>query len=138
MKLRISLKQPGKKYPIAEDEIDVKTTDFTISLSELIDCLVEYQVKKLEEKKLNAGDSPFYDYLPILEQTGKVAFGEIYNKNSINISKAKENARIAFEDGLYRVFYNEDEIESLDQLIDLSENKTLTLIRLTFLAGSYW
>ena len=52
--------------------------------------------------------------------------------------KAVDNALQSFEDGLYRVFLNDDELERLDEEIDVKENDTLTFIRLTMLAGRMW
>jgi len=45
---------------------------------------------------------------------------------------------LSYEDGLYAVFYGDDEMSDSNQVIDLSEKKELTFIRLTFLVGSYW
>ncbi|MNE70779.1 hypothetical protein D3C80_1666000 [compost metagenome] len=81
---------------------------------------------------------PKENYLPILTDTGKVGFGALYNHNQVDLAKAQENAIVAFEDGLYTVFYGDDQLETLTEQVDLSQNKNLTFIRLTFLAGSYW
>ena len=67
-----------------------------------------------------------------------MGFGAIYNQNRVDLAVAQENAIVAFEDGLYAVFYGDDQLETLTQEIDLSKNKSITFIRLTFLAGSYW
>lgn len=76
--------------------------------------------------------------MPILTDTGKIGFGALYNHNKVNPIIAKENAILAFEDGLYTIFYGNDQLEVLENELDLSEQKSITFIRLTFLAGSHW
>ncbi|MCB2156572.1 hypothetical protein KQI84_16975 [bacterium] len=41
----------------------------------------------------------------------------------------------AFEDGMYLVLIDDEEKTNLDQQVHISEDSTITLIRLTFLAG---
>lgn len=65
---------------------------------------------------------------------GKIAFGINYGGREQAADKAVDNALQAFEDGLYRVFLNDDELEKLDDTIHVNENDTLTFIRLTMLA----
>ena len=54
------------------------------------------------------------------------------------MGKAKENALQSFEDGLYRIFIGDNEIEGLNTAITLNEGDTLTFIKLTMLAGRMW
>lgn len=144
MNLIISVKQLGKKHPILNEkriELAIKTP--FITTQKLIELVVDYQVQLFnsssfewdEEDKIHL---PKENYLPILTDTGKVGFGAIYNHNKVNIIVAQENAILAFEDGLYAIFYGDDQLETLSDEMNLSHNKTITFIRLTFLAGSYW
>ncbi|MFD2875182.1 hypothetical protein ACFTAO_03165 [Paenibacillus rhizoplanae] len=43
-----------------------------------------------------------------------------------------------FEDGLYKVFVQEEECSALDEPLRLEEGDELTLIRFTMLAGRLW
>ncbi|MBR6158433.1 MAG: hypothetical protein IKQ27_15870, partial [Lachnospiraceae bacterium] len=52
-----------------------------------------------------------------------------------DLQQAIETALQAFEDGIYRVFLNEEELTALDQQITLNAEDTLTFVRLTLLAG---
>ncbi|WP_166925728.1 hypothetical protein [Flavobacterium poyangense] len=144
MNLNISVRQLGKKHPILQDKnIEIAAERATITTQTLIELIVDYQVQLFnsssfefdEEDKIHL---PKENYLPILTDTGKVGFGALYNHNKVNLAKAKENAIVAFEDGLYAIFYGDDALENLNQEINLEENKPLIFIRLTFLAGSYW
>ena len=144
MNLIISVKQLGKKHPILHEkriELAIKTP--FVTTRELIELVVDYQVQLFNTSSFEWDEEdkthlPKENYLPILTDTGKIGFGAIYNHNKVNATVAQENAVLAFEDGLYAVFYGDDQLETLSDEVNLSDNKTITFIRLTFLAGSYW
>ena len=144
MKLTLSVKQLGKKHPLLQDNsIDIAISHHLITLQELIEAVVTNQVEKFKNSSFEWEDKdvvhlPKENYLPILTDTGKIGFGALYNHNTVDLQKAKETAILAHKDGLFVVFYGDDEIETLSDTIDLSLNKTLTFLRLTFLTGSYW
>ena len=144
MNISISVKQLGKKHPILQEKtVSLDTSESRVSVRTFIELIVKHQVELFHGSSFEWEDQdtihlPKENYLPILTDTGKVGFGAIYNHNKVNIATAQENAIVAFEDGLYAVFYGDDQLESLNEEIDLSQNKSITFIRLTFLAGSYW
>lgn len=144
MNISISVKQLGKKHPLLQEKsIDLAIENPVITTQNLIESIVDYQVQLFHSSSFEFEDEdkihlPKENYLPILTDTGKVGFGALYNHNKVDLEKAQENAILAFEDGLYAVFYGDDQLETLNDKIDLSQNKNLTFIRLTFLAGSYW
>jgi len=144
MNLTISVKQLGKKHPILkENSLDLNITDSVITVRTLLELVVAHQVALFNSSSFEWDDEdhvhlPKENYLPLLTDTGKVGFGALYNHNIVDLSVAQQNAILAFEDGLYAIFYGDDELDNLSLPIDLSLNKTLTFIRLTFLAGSYW
>lgn len=144
MNISISVKQLGKKHPLLQEKsIDLSIENPVITTQNLIEAVVDHQVQLFHSSSFEFEDEdkihlPKENYLPILTDTGKVGFGALYNHNKVDLAKAQENAIVAFEDGLYAVFYGDDQLETLSEEIDLSQNKTLMFIRLTFLAGSYW
>jgi hypothetical protein len=144
MNLTLTVKQLGKKQPLLKENIlDLDTTASIITVRTLLELVVEHQVKLFNAASFEWDDEdhihlPKENYLPLLTDTGKVGFGALYNHNKVDVLVAQQNAILAFEDGLYAVFYGDDELNNLGLTIDLSLNKTLTFIRLTFLAGSYW
>ncbi|WP_269242423.1 hypothetical protein [Flavobacterium limnophilum] len=144
MNLTLTVKQLGKKQPLLKENIlNLNTTDSIITVRSLIELVVEHQIKLFNAASFEWDDEdqihlPKENYLPLLTDTGKLGFGALYNHNKIDSLVAQQNAILAFEDGLYAVFYGDDELNDLSLSIDLSLNKTLTFIRLTFLAGSYW
>ena len=144
MNISISVKQLGKKHPLLQEKnIALAIENPVITTQKLIESIVDHQVQLFRSASFEFEDEdkihlPKENYLPILTDTGKVGFGALYNHNQVDLAKAQENAIVAFEDGLYAVFYGDDQLETLSEEIDLSQNKSITFIRLTFLAGSYW
>ena len=70
---------------------------------------------------------------------GKIGFGADYNGQVQDLAAAIENARQSFEDGIYRIFINGDEVgDALDTPVALRENDAVTFVRLTMLAGRMW
>jgi len=144
MNISISVKQLGKKHPLLQEKsIALDIENPVITTQKLIESIVDHQVQLFRSSSFEFEDEdkihlPKENYLPILTDTGKVGFGALYNHNQVDLAKAQENAIVAFEDGLYAVFYGDDQLETLTEQVDLSQNKNLTFIRLTFLAGSYW
>lgn len=144
MEIKVTVKQLGKKHPVlSEQKIDIAYDDSNISLENLLKLIVQQQVEAFNAKSFELEDEdytkiPTDNYLNILTDTGKVGFGSIYNLKKADVQKAQENAIQAFEDGMFAVFYNDEQLEDLTQIIDLNLQHTFTFIRLTFLAGSYW
>ncbi len=144
MEIKVTVKQLGKKHPVlSEQKLEIDHHESRISLEDLLKRVVQQQVKAFNAKSFEAEDEdrskiPNENYLNILTDTGKVGFGSIYNQKRADLEKAQENAIQAFKDGIFVVFYNDQPIENIAHIIDLSLQQTFTFIRLTFLAGSYW
>ncbi|MEJ5104904.1 hypothetical protein [Chryseobacterium sp. MYb328] len=144
MNIKVTVKQLGRKHPVlSEQKIEIIYEDSVISLENLLKLIVQQQVEKFNAQSFELEDEdstkiPTDNYLNILTDTGKVGFGSIYNLKKADVQKAQDNAIQAFEDGMFAVFYNDEQFSDLGQTIDLSLQHTFTFIRLTFLAGSYW
>lgn len=70
--------------------------------------------------------------------SGKVGFGAIYGGKAPDVRKAVDAVMLAFEDGLFRVFLDDEPLTGLDVPQVFPDAATLTFIRLTFLAGRMW
>ncbi|WP_347217747.1 hypothetical protein [Chryseobacterium sp.] len=144
MDIKVTVKQLGRKHPVlSEQKIEINYEDSVISLENLLKLIVQQQVEEFNAKSFELEDEdsakiPIDNYLNILTDTGKVGFGSIYNLKIANVQKAQDNVIQTFEDGMFAVFYNDEQFEHLEQTIDLSLQHTFTFIRLTFLVGSYW
>lgn len=66
---------------------------------------------------------------------GKVDLGERDLKQKVDPDSAVETALQAFEDGLYYVFVEDEQIQNLDSEILLQPNTRVSFIRLVALAG---
>ena len=144
MKINVTVKQVGRKHPILTTEpLEIAFEGSDISLENLLRLEVRQQVEAFNVKSFEWEDEdyakiPTENYLNILTDTGKVGFGSIYNHRKADLEKAQENVIQAFEDGMFAVFYNDEQLDNLTENINLGLQHTLTFIRLTFLAGSYW
>ena len=110
MKIFVNVKQIGKrknkidkkKYEISEKITTVKEllTEFvTINVNEFNNGFTENDiVPYLTDKKIND-----------LSDAGKISFGVDYNEQKQDLEKAIENALQSYEDGIYRVFVNDED-----------------------------
>jgi hypothetical protein len=139
VKIYINVKQAGvRKQFIARQEFYLAAVPKT--LRELITFIV---TKNIEDFNNKIDQKSILNYLTTEEINdklilGKVSFGEINNDKKANLSKALESAFLAYEDGIFRVFVQEQEAGSLDDLIDIDEEDVLTFVRLTMLSGRMW
>ena len=139
MKVFVNVKQIGKtknkiynnKYQISDKITTVKEllTEFvTINVNEFNNGFTENDiVPYLTDEKIND-----------LSDAGKISFGVDYNGQKQDLEKAVENALQSYEDGIYRIFVNDNEVGEIDCEINLKENDELTFVRLTMLAGRMW
>lgn len=136
MRLYVNIKQAGaRKHFITKEEIILETIPRT--LKELIEKIV---IKNVQEFNENIKKERLVDYLSSEKiedkaNEGKVSFGSIYNKSKQDLYKAIEIAFLAFEDGLYKVFIGDNEIECLDSPLIVKNEDVLTFIKLTMLSG---
>lgn len=136
MKFYIQVKKLGKRIQtVGSFPYEVDTCPAT--LRELIVCMVtqgvvEYnqRLQKVEQNKA-LSETEIQD----MSQVGKIAFGIPFGEREANPQKAVDAALLAFTDGLYRFFVNEQEITELDAPLQLCEGDTIAIIRLTMLTG---
>lgn len=139
MRLSVTVKSIGKRKN-ALSRIPVELQPSPQTLRELISALVAWNVSGLQERQQQLSLVPYLTEGEVQEraESGKVGFGAIYNDAAPDVTKAINTAILAFEDGLYRVFICEQEVESLDAPLSLKEDDDVVLIRFTMLAGSLW
>lgn len=137
MELTLQLKRLGKKK--------VKEVPFTLetspnNLEDLLIACVKNQVDAFNKKRTEVNVVGFLSPAEIQEQaqSGKVEFGDITNKDLANQQKATDNVLLAFKDGLFAVFVNDDEVTDLKAPLELTSNSVIAFIRMTFLVGTYW
>ena len=139
MTIKVNIKQLGKKKnKIAGVPFPLENTPHTVR--ELIRECVHTCVRQYYERaaKGNAPDPLTAEQIAGMSEIGKIAFGINYGGKLPDEEKAVSDAYQAYEDGLYRIFFGEDEAGELDSEVRIDENSEVTFIRLVMLAGRMW
>ena len=139
MNVYIKLKSAGKRRPILENT-PYDLPEGVNSLRQLIEVMVRQEVEKYNNRGLENMLVPFLTENEIADQSsvGKVGFGRLYSEKRADPEEAVKTALQGFEDGLFRVLINDKEAADMDTPLEISENDTLTFVRLTFLTGRLW
>ena len=139
MDIYVRVKAIGKRKDI------LAPTPYTIpdgicSLRQLLTAVVQKEVAQYNSKETEAQLIPFLTQQELDDQAkiGKVSFGTIYSDKKADPDNSVANAIRCWEDGLVRVFMDEEELTDLDAPLKMAAESVLTFIRLTFLTGSIW
>lgn len=141
MKIKVTVKQLGKKHPfLKEQSLEIEEIGNEPTLEQFLMAVVKQQVEAFNQRKSEKNVLPFLTENEIEEQaqTGKVDFNESYNDTKANLAKAQNRVQEAFEDGIFAVFCDDEQLEKLNETILIKESSVFTFFRLTFLAGSFW
>lgn len=135
MKINLQIKAAGKRKAILEKHA-YHLPKTPTSLQDFIAMIVTNEVTAYNQKTIDAPLMPYLTTEAYLdgEYIGKIGFNDRKNDQQQDLQSAIDNALLALEDGLYRIFINDDEA-TLDQPFSLPNDATVTFIRLTFLAG---
>jgi len=131
----VETKMVGRRTPF--ERLPVELPDGPYTLEGLLAQLVQREVAAYQERQDRTG------LLNILTEpdltagaaAGKVAGAPQARAGSVDVGDATRVALRAFGDGLYYVFLDDVQIESLGQPLTLRPDSTLLLLRLTALAG---
>lgn len=139
MKVFVNVKQIGKR----KNKIDKKKYEISEKITTVKELLTEFVTINVNEFNNGFTENDIVPYLTDekindLSDAGKISFGVDYNGQKQDLEKAIENALQSYEDGIYRVFVNDEEMGEIDCEINLKENDELTFVRLTMLAGRMW
>ena len=139
MKVYVNVKQIGKK----KNKIDKKEYEINEEIKTVKELLTEFVTINVEKFNEGYTENDIVPYLTDkkindLSDAGKISFGVDYNEQKQDLEKAIENTLQSYEDGIYRVFVNDEEMGEIDCEINLKENDELTFVRLTMLAGRMW
>ena len=134
MDIYVRIKAIGKRKDILAPVL-YTIPDETVSLRQLLTAIVQKEVTDYNNKEMNVQVVPFLTQEEVYNQaqSGKVSFGTIYSEKKADADKAVSNAIQCWEDGLVRVFMNEEELRELDASLFIPEDAVFTFIRLTFL-----
>ncbi|QKE72354.1 hypothetical protein HPK19_05865 [Arthrobacter citreus] len=139
MQIVITLKSLSRRKGFLEKkpfEID----NIPLNLEELVKELISINVNTYNQKEIDFLFLPYLteDEINLKSTVGKIGFDLKYNDTIVDLNEAIANALQAFQDGLFKVFLNDKEIESLQENIELNENDEIAFIKLTMLSGRMW
>lgn len=139
MQIYINMKTAGSRKPALVKTL-YEIPDSVSTVKGLLKSLVEIEVERYNQRNADDALIKYLTEAQIEEQasTGKVGFGRVYSEKKPNLEKSVENALQCYQDGLVRVFWNEQELEQLEETVHFEPGDEITLIRLTFLAGRMW
>ncbi|WP_339018334.1 hypothetical protein HUW83_03970 [Fusobacterium animalis] len=137
MKIIINVKGLSRKKVIYQEEVELKNKISSTKdlITELVKINVEKFNKKIDEKDILSIMTN--ENIAKAAKIGKIG-DEVHGDKKANLEKALDTAYLAFEDGLYCIFINDEQTEKLDDSLNLKDGDILTLIRLTMLAGRMW
>ena len=138
MKINVNMKQIGSRKNVVVPQ-PFELPDKPATVGELIVmttgiCVDEYNEKVNSNETMPMTD----DQINSMSAIGRFVFGINYSGKTQDKDAAVKNALQCYEDGLFRIFINDEEAGEANESINLSENDTLTFIRLTMLAGRMW
>jgi hypothetical protein len=139
LKVYITVKSLGKKKNHL-DRLAWQLSEAPSTLRSLIIDIVATNVRLFNDRQTEVPLVPFLTKADIeLQSTsGKVGFGTLYNEKKADEEEAAATTLLAFEDGLFRVFIKDNEIDNLDAPLALQEGDEIAFIRFTMLAGRMW
>ncbi|MET1171774.1 hypothetical protein [Paenibacillus amylolyticus] len=139
MNVWITVKSLGKRKPVLAKQA-AELPETTHTLRQLIENMVAVQVKAHQDKKQQAELFAYLmpDDIGAQGAVGKVGFGAVYNEGVPDLEVAMETAITAYEDGLYKVFLNDEELQELDESLVVKDGDNVVFIRFTMLAGRLW
>ena len=137
MKIIINVKGLSRKKIIHQEEVELinKVSTTKDLITELVKINVEKFNKKIDDKDILSIMTN--EYIAEAARSGKIG-DEVHGDKKANLEKALDTAYLAFEDGLYCIFINDEQSEKLDDNLNLKDGDILTFIRLTMLAGRMW
>ena len=139
MKVFVNMKKLGSRrnsivqIPYEFDPVPTTVQELITQMVSI--CVSDYNTR-MESKELleNLSQAEMEDQAA----AGKISFGVNYGEKKAEEDKAIANALQCFEDGIYRVFVGQEQLQKLEDKITLSEESELTFVRLTMLAGRMW
>ncbi len=148
MKISVNVKSLGaRRASVNESEFELPCTpqdistvkDFLDAVTEV--CVLQYTKRQNESEILKVLSA---DQIDEKSFSGKIGFDVNYGTKSPVLSKAKENTRQCYQDGIFALFIDGKEISGqdnslpLDTPLEIHDGSNVTFIRLMMLAGRMW
>ena len=134
MEIYIIKKKLGSRKELGRHPVEIDDTANT--LEALLYTLTRQGLAEAQTPKENHALSDS----EIAEQAeeGRIRFAENYGENHDTMAKAMERTKQAYDDGLFRVFINGEEVTEWNAPIILCQGAEVIFLRLTMLTGLYF
>ena len=116
--IKVRMRKLGKKNQGAVEPVEFLLESRPETVKELVEGLVCLGVRQYNERKDTGQIVPWLTSETIQEQavTGKISFG-LRGGNDADADQAVENAVQCFEDGIYRIFADDEELTELGEAV---------------------
>ena len=134
MEIYIIKKKLGSRKELGRHPIEIDETANT--LEAILYTLTRQGLAEAQTPKENHALSDS----EIAEQAeeGRIRFAENYGENHDTMAKAMERTKQAYDDGLFKVFINGEEVTEWNGPITLCQGTEVIFLRLTMLTGLYF
>ncbi len=139
MRLMVNVKHLGKRKNTI-DTIPYEVEKKPETISDLIEEVVKVCVREYKSRQENAEllQVLFKKEIEDKAAGGKLSFGKNYGTGTPELNAAIANAKQAFLDGIVVIFIDGREQASLEEKADISEESSITFVRMTMLSGRLW
>ncbi len=134
MEIYIIKKKLGSRKELGRHPVEIDETANT--LGTLLYILTQKGLTEAQTLKENYALSD--SEIAAQAEEGRIRFAENYGKNHDTIAKAMERTKQAYDDGLFRVFINDEEVTEWNAPIILCQGTEVVFLRLTMLTGLYF
>jgi hypothetical protein len=136
--VRVQAKVTGqRRNAVGDHTLDLHLPSGPVALSEFLVAVVRAEIanyeQRAEERTLLRVLTP--ESLARELMTGRVLAGGADAVAPVNVDEAVESALLAYADGLFKVFVDDVEAVSLDDVVNLQGTPTVLFLRLVPLAG---
>lgn len=139
MQIKVSLKSISKRKASVQPSVyEIEGSPHTVR--ELILAVTQTGVKEYNRRMEEAELLSYLtkEQVENAAEAGKISFGVNYGEKKASLRQAQENALQCFEDGIYRIFLDEEPLSTLNEEITFTQDSVFTFVRLTMLAGRMW
>lgn len=134
MEIYIIQKKLGSRKELGRRPVEI--TETVNTLATLLYTLTQQGLTEAQTSKENQTLS--VSEIAAQAEEGRIRFAENYGENHDTLEKAIQRTRQAYDDSLFRVFINGEEITTWDAPIKLCQGAEIVIIRLTMLTGLYF
>ena len=134
MRITVIAKNAGRRKELGKRPIELAKSPQT--LQQLLEELTLMGLADAQAERTNLPLSQ--SDIDAQAEEGRVRFAEGYATNNDTPEKSLERMRQAFDDGLFRVFADGEELTQWQAPLALHEDSELVFIRFTMLTGLCW